>query len=199
MQLTLAVLCVILFSLLSLSIGAASRTFAQGVTTLYLGVSVEGTVSSSDDARYYQVEVGGNEHLSVVLDAADTYSHNELYIRYGQLPSRDEYDDSYDLSNTPDQAVEIANTQAGTYYVLVYCDYMYSSFSYTIVAHNNDTMPTLAAGESVSGEMTNSDDARYYQVEVGGNEHLSVVLECTPLELDTGIRYNWATGKGKNS
>jgi len=21
-------------------------------------------------------------------------------------------------------------------------------------------------------------------------------LECTPLELDIGIRYNWATGKG---
>jgi len=113
----LAISCAVFFSLLLVTIGATSPVNAQGVTPLSLGVPEEGTFSSSNESHYYQVKVEAGEHLFVVLDADATSSRNELYIRYGGLPNRDEYDDKYDLPNKPDQAVEIANTQAGTYYV----------------------------------------------------------------------------------
>ena len=168
-------------------------SLCTGGGTLYLGVPVEGTVLSQGDSHYYQVEVGAGEHLFVVLDAVTTSSRNELYIRYGQLPNLYEYDDKYDLPDKPDQAVEIANTQAGTYYILVYCSRLDGGyhFSYTIVAHNNTTMPTLVSGESVSGEVINQNDARYYQVEVGANEHLFVVLDAvtTSSRNELYIRY----------
>ena len=114
-----ALSCSIIFSSLLGLMGVTSHATAQGVTIFSLGVPAQGTLSNTNDAHYYQVQVGAGEHLFVVLDSVGDNAYNELYIRYGQLPSRDQYDSKYTLSNKPDQAVEITNTQTGYYYVLV--------------------------------------------------------------------------------
>ena len=116
----LVFLCVLLLSIMLIVPATTSHVVAQGVTPLSLGVPVDSALKNNGDAHYYQVNVGAGEHLSVVLDSASGDDYNELYISYGSLPSREEYDDKYSHSNKPDQAVEIASTQAGYYYVMVY-------------------------------------------------------------------------------
>jgi hypothetical protein len=124
-------------------VGVTSHAYAQEVITLSLGVPAQGMFSNSGDARYYQVQVSAGQHLVVALDAAGISAscQNELYVRYGQLPSRTEYDDKYDLDRNPDQSVDIANTQSGYYYILAYSGYAYTPYSYTIASNIGIAQP----------------------------------------------------------
>jgi RHS repeat-associated protein len=64
--------------------------------------------------------VTAGERLSVVLDGEDPYTRNiyTLFIKFGSLPTMVDYEDQGDSPNA-DQAVEIASTQAGTYYIML--------------------------------------------------------------------------------
>ena len=86
--------------------------------SLSLGTPQAGTLQGTYDVKYYQVSVAAGEHLLVVLDGADDFDHYDLYIKFGSLPTTIDYDDKGDAPNA-DQEVEIPNTQAGNYYVMV--------------------------------------------------------------------------------
>ncbi|ALB42470.1 hypothetical protein AA650_20215 [Anabaena sp. WA102] len=45
---------------------------------------------------------------------------NELYLRYGEVPTRSAFDLGFSEALSPDQEIVIPETQAGTYYVLAY-------------------------------------------------------------------------------
>ncbi|WP_374356933.1 pre-peptidase C-terminal domain-containing protein, partial [Chitinimonas sp.] len=66
----------------------------------------------------YKVSVAAHQTLRVNLDADDT-GNNELYIKYGEVPSSFSYDAAYSRAQSADQQAIIADTQAGDYYVLV--------------------------------------------------------------------------------
>jgi hypothetical protein len=85
---------------------------------LTLGAAQAGSLQGTYDIKYYQVSVTAGEPLVVYLDGADNYNHYDLYIKFGSLPTTIDYDDKGDSPNA-DQRVEIASTQAGTYYVMV--------------------------------------------------------------------------------
>jgi hypothetical protein len=134
-------ICTLFLSLAVAAILNTSQAAAQGVTLLPLGEPVDGTLSARGDSNYYWIEMQAGEHLFIILDSASDLSNNELYIRYGKLPSRDEYDDRYDLSAESDQAAEIVDTPAGYYYVLVYGSYVSPQpCPYTITADSSSTM-----------------------------------------------------------
>ncbi len=141
---------------------------------LTLGVPVAGSLSGTGDEKYYQVSVTAGQRLFVVLDSdINTYVY-DLYIKFGSLPTTVDYDDQGDSPNA-DQAVEIASTQAGTYYIMVRSTS--GGGNYTIVAHTNSTFPTLTLGTPKTGGLQSSFDIKYYQVSVTAGEPLFVILD----------------------
>ncbi|MEO7621604.1 MAG: CARDB domain-containing protein, partial [Gallionella sp.] len=77
------------------------------------------TTLSAGQSRLYKVSVAPGETLRVTLDSSAIDGANELYIRYGDIPTGYAYDASYSTPVSPDQQVVIPSTKAGDYYVLV--------------------------------------------------------------------------------
>ncbi len=141
---------------------------------LTLGVPVAGELSGTGDVNYYQVTVAAGQHLLVVLDGTNKYGTYDLYIKFGSLPNTADFEDKGDLPNS-DQGVEIAGTEAGTYYIMVRS--AYGGGDYTVVAHTQDTFPTLTLGTTASGSLQDTTDVKYYQVTVTAGESLFVILD----------------------
>ena len=112
-------------------IPVSAETVQQELT---LGVPVTGNLSGTGDEKYYQVNVTAGQRLFVVLDSDYNYNSYDLYIKFGSLPTTVDYDDKGDSPNA-DQAVEIASTQAGYYYIMVRSTS--GGGNYTIIAYTH--------------------------------------------------------------
>jgi hypothetical protein len=156
--------------------------------SLTIGTPRAGSLQNTYDVKFYQVSVTAGERLSVLLDGAENYDTYDLYIKYGALPTTLDYDDKGDLSNT-DQAVEVASTAVGTYYLMVRSTS--SGGDYTIVAHTASTFPGLTIGTPRAGSLQNTYDVKFYQVTVAAGERLSVLLDGEENydEYDLYIKY----------
>jgi len=145
---------------------------------LTLGAGVTGTLDSTGDSDTYSVNVQAGEHLVVQLDGDNEYDDNEVYLRYGFVPTVTEYDAAGKEANRPDQYAEISGTQAGTYYVLVRCaSDSYFSDAYTVRADTDATLPTLTLGTEVIGTLETTYDQHLYRAVPGPGEHLVVQLD----------------------
>lgn len=98
---------------------------AGGLTTLSLNTSASGTLSSDKDSKNFKVTVPAGKTLSIILDGntKSGYDQNNLYVKFGSVPSTDVYDYKADSGGMPDQALSVPNTQAGDYYIMVYGAY----------------------------------------------------------------------------
>jgi hypothetical protein len=85
---------------------------------LRLGVP-EATTLSSGQERLFQVTVGANQTLRIKLTTTAADASNEMFIRFGDVPSNFAYDAIYGAALQPNQTVIVGGTQPGTYYVLV--------------------------------------------------------------------------------
>lgn len=92
------------------------------VNELYLTV-LEETELLNRFPLYYKITIPDSlvgETMLVSLDADEQKSINELYIKYEDAPSRNDYEDGFDNPFFGDQEVIISELKAGTYYLLVY-------------------------------------------------------------------------------
>jgi len=109
---------------LNLPPGEANNRIASG-STLQVQVpalavaSPLQTTMTSGQARLYKISVASGETLRVTLDSSAADGSNELYIRYGDIPTGYAFDAAYSNPVAADQQVVIPTTQAGDYYVLV--------------------------------------------------------------------------------
>ena len=116
------------------NIKASLDDFAVDVESLELGTPDTGTLGQGQSV-YYRVDVPAGETLLLNFDSQSTAAANEIYIRYGDMPSRGQFDIGYSQPFSPDQEIIIPSTRGGTYYVLVYGDNVTSGApSYSIVA-----------------------------------------------------------------
>ncbi|MUH00351.1 hypothetical protein F7734_52020 [Scytonema sp. UIC 10036] len=98
------------------NIGGSLEKVSIDVESLQLGVSKTGTLFQKQSA-YYKIDVAQGETLQVTFDSLADNAFNELYIRYGEVPSQTEFD--YGFENvSADQQIVVPFTEAGTYYVL---------------------------------------------------------------------------------
>ncbi|MGA2035934.1 MAG: CARDB domain-containing protein, partial [Thermoguttaceae bacterium] len=88
------------------------------VPSLQVGVPLNTTLNSGQD-RLYQVSVAVGQTLRVDLTSSDPGASNEIYLRYGAVPTTSVYDAIYQGPLQANQYAVIPSTQAGTYYVLV--------------------------------------------------------------------------------
>lgn len=101
------------------NIGVSTATTAVDVNLLQLGVAAEGTISANE-GRFYRVDVPAGETLLVALDSQSTTAANEVYVRYGQTPSRGAFDYMFTDPFKADQDVVVPLTEAGSYYIYLY-------------------------------------------------------------------------------
>ncbi|MEE8452755.1 MAG: CARDB domain-containing protein [Thermoguttaceae bacterium] len=102
------------------NVRVSDEPFSLGVPTLPLNTEMPGTFDYPGHGKYYNVTVDADLHLFVSLDDINDTGYNELYIKHGSAPTRNDYDARYSNNLASDQVVEIADTQAGDYYILAY-------------------------------------------------------------------------------
>ena len=103
--------------------------------SITLGTPVTGDLTAGQYA-YYKLSSASNQTLQFALTGLAGAS-NELYISYGTMPTRTQYDYRFKQPLTSDQTVIVPNAKSGSYYVLVYGDSLpgvTTSESYTLLA-----------------------------------------------------------------
>lgn len=101
---------------------ASTKTVLVDVEELVLN-QPDTTMLAHEGSLCYKVVVPdslANKTLLVELFAENTINHNELYIRYGEAPTRNRYDAAFGRPFAGSQEVIIPEMRPGTYYVLVY-------------------------------------------------------------------------------
>ena len=115
-------------------LGVAPNRMVVDVDALTLGTPAVGALDT-DSNHYYKVWVDAGQTVSFVLTGADPNAGNEMYVRFGHLPDRGHYDSFGTQGFSASQAITVANTQAGIYYVLVHGNYEPSAATgYSILA-----------------------------------------------------------------
>jgi hypothetical protein len=97
---------------------ASGATLQVRVPELPVGSLVTSSLSPGE-ARVYKISVAAGETLRVSLDAAAAEGSNELYLRYGDLPTGTVFDAAYSNPVAADQEALVPSTRAGDYYLLV--------------------------------------------------------------------------------
>ena len=107
-------------------------TTRMDVEVLALGTPDSAAFTSQNQAIYYRVDVAAGETLRINFDRAAVSTgslisdliaptgRTELFVSYGEMPSRSHFDYGYNQADSPDQNLVIANTRAGSYYVMAY-------------------------------------------------------------------------------
>jgi Ca2+-binding RTX toxin-like protein/subtilase family serine protease len=98
------------------NVSASLDKVTTDATLLQLGTPVTGALGQGQ-AVYYRVDVQEGETLQLNLDSVLDSAFNEIYIRYGEMPSQASFDYGFGQIAS-DQSVIIPSTKAGTYYVM---------------------------------------------------------------------------------
>ncbi|MER2625129.1 MAG: putative Ig domain-containing protein, partial [Accumulibacter sp.] len=97
---------------------SSGATLQVRVPELPVGSLVTSSLSPGE-ARVYKISVAAGETLRVSLDAAAAEGSNEVYLRYGDLPTGTVFDAAYSNPVAADQEALVPSTRAGDYYLLV--------------------------------------------------------------------------------
>ncbi len=79
------------------------------------------------DYRYYKVDVAAGLDLLISLKSNQSSGVNEVWVAYGKTPGSSHFDFKNQYRLGTDQIVLVPNTQAGTYYILVETQTVFSS------------------------------------------------------------------------
>ena len=101
------------------NIGASLDLVDVDIESLVLGVPTNDSLFLGKSS-YYRVEVSSGETLVVTLDSASSVAANELYVRYGDVPTRAQFDYAFSDPLSSDQRILVPFTRGGTYYILAY-------------------------------------------------------------------------------
>ena len=88
------------------------------VDEIHLGVPFAASLSTGE-SRVYRVVVPDGETLKVQLIGSDQSATNELFLRYGEVPSGFQYDAIYQDQLQANQVAVIPQTKPGEYYILI--------------------------------------------------------------------------------
>ncbi|MBN1782552.1 hypothetical protein JW948_15555, partial [bacterium] len=152
--------------LLLLSVIVPLKTIGQ-VEIIRENVPWQGRIASSQDKKYYQIEITGTEPLFVHLDKPSSWS-SEYTIYRGSLNSN-----AVGISgwSNSDQMVQVENVIPGTYYIVV--DGGEGDFSLTV----RRGLDELYVNQGESGQVRKFFDLVWYQIEITGTEPLFVHLD----------------------
>ena len=96
---------------------ASTGTIAMSLPALTPGVAALGTIANGQDI-YYQVNVTPGQTLDLMADFNQS-AVAEFYVRYGAIPSRDQFDAVYNNITDLQQVLTVTSPGQGTEYVLL--------------------------------------------------------------------------------
>ncbi len=92
---------------------AASATVAMDLPALSIGTPLDGSLAATGSSELYKVATTAGGNLNVALTGASGNT-NELYVAFGDAPTRQAFDVRSVQVNSANQAVSLENVQAGT-------------------------------------------------------------------------------------
>lgn len=104
------------------NIGISSDSIAVSMLNLPVNVLTPNVIQINS-GLYYKLEIPDSlqgQTMLVSLTANTLITPNELYIRYGDVPTRSVFDYGYENANSGNQDIVIPSLQKGTYYILVF-------------------------------------------------------------------------------
>jgi hypothetical protein len=120
---------------------------------------------------YYSLKVNRGEHIFILLDMDSSIYTTTLSIKEGGLPETPGNKSYYS------QAVELTASRDGYCYVRVGCNYPSQGSTFSIIAHNENTFPTLTKGQVLDKQKLKAYDSLWYQVPVRNGEHIFALLD----------------------
>jgi YD repeat-containing protein len=117
-------------------VSGGAYSFALRQTTqgnLTLGMQFIGSLIGNAQAQLFQVTVPSAQVLSVQLQDSSSADSNELYVKYGSPPSRQDYEFG-SFNGGSNQSILVPSAAPGIWYVLVYAASVPSVSSYTLLA-----------------------------------------------------------------
>jgi RHS repeat-associated protein len=173
------------------NIGSSTGTVAVTVPTLALGIPATGVLTKSGQTAYYQVNVAAGQTLKFALSSDQGGSVNNIYVRYGAIPTTEQFDAASlgTLVSNPDAIID--NTLPGTYYVMVTANSTPVE-NYTLQAKIEPfsiTSITPDQGSSVGSVTLTVDGAQFK-----ANDELEIVAPDGTVRQATQVRWvNTAT------
>ena len=135
------------------AVGAATgqygfRIVDTVVTDLAFETPQTVTHAGTDSAQLFRMILTAETPLLVRLDDLNNANRNEMYIRFGEAPTRSDYDYRYNAEASADQTLIVAGAQPGVWFILVYGRSVPSPSSFTIEA-SRTPIAVLEASPSV--------------------------------------------------
>ena len=125
------------------------------VTDVPLGTPYKGTLAGSGDAQLFRITTSIGQPLLIQFTDASSGHRNELYAKFGSPPTRSDYGYRFSGASSQNEQILIPSASAGTWYVLVYGDYVPDSGPFTMTAVS---APCFATGVT-PGRIGNSSSA----------------------------------------
>jgi RHS repeat-associated protein len=101
-------------------------------TNLTVGSSFTGNFAGSGQAQLFQLNVPLNQPLLITLTSPIAGNSAAIYAKFGAPPTLGIFDYSSTVPGTANQTILTGSTYPGTWYILVYGNYIPTSANYTI-------------------------------------------------------------------
>lgn len=98
--------------------GQAALATSLLMPELALGETVLGSFSGSGDRQYFKIRPAEGQDVRLVLDRGDSSGRSAIYVRRGELPTRQTFD-LRAAGNSPDATLMIPSAQGDEYYVML--------------------------------------------------------------------------------
>ncbi len=115
------------------NIGASLDLFDLDATQLVLGTAQVGTLANGQSV-YYKMDLVAGETVRLSVNSDQGTAFNDLFVRYGQFPTRGQFDHTTKSPFQADPTIILPVEQTGTYYVLLYGNQVSGVPSYSILA-----------------------------------------------------------------
>lgn len=122
--------------------GASTSTIGLDLLPLVLDEPRSDVLRTAGTARVFKLTLPAGADLALAL-SGPLGAVNELYVKFGDLPTRDSFDARGVRLNSANQAISLAATRGGDYYVMVY--------GATVPEQETFTLTARLAGLSISG------------------------------------------------
>ncbi len=117
------------------NVGVSSSKITLDVEELGLETPDTGNLGQGQSV-YYRFDAQVGQAIRLSFDSSNNQSFNELYVSYGKMPSRGQFDLTTTQPFNADPEIVIPIEKTGTYYVLAYGDQVSGSPSYQILAQD---------------------------------------------------------------
>jgi hypothetical protein len=124
-------------------------------TSLSVNTTYNGTLAGDGDAQLFQLEVAKESPVLIQLANAGVDNKNEIYAKLGSPPTRGDYDFKFSNPASPNQQILIPNATAGTWYVLVYGDFVPTPGEYTLSTSASDVF-IFSSSPTIGGTIGNT-------------------------------------------